>query len=53
MMTLAFGLFYIGLFVMAIAAVVAGVFALAAWAMMRGVTEGRGGFIRRAVQNFE
>ncbi len=49
MMTLAFGLFYIGLFVMAIAAVVAGVFALAAWAMMRGVTEGRGGFIRRAV----
>ncbi|MGE0668908.1 MAG: hypothetical protein AB7O49_20335 [Sphingomonadales bacterium] len=49
MTTLLFGLFYIGLFVMAIAAVVAGVFYVVARAFTRNVAEGRRGFLRAAV----
>ena len=47
--TLLFSLFYIGLFVMGIAAVVAGVFYVIARAFTRNVTEGRRQFVRSAV----
>ncbi len=49
MATLAFGLFYIGLFVMMIAAVVAAVFYGIARLATRDVTEGRGPFVRSAL----
>jgi len=49
MVTLAFGLFYIGLFAMAVAAVVSGVFYGLARLLTRNVTDGRRTFLRSAV----